>query len=147
VSPSVPLSPASVRIHGLLPWELASAPPVERARDELGAALDTRILLAWFAELEVAFLSRIFATGEREWWRRTVDVRRLVLALEREPADSRLSLTAAAGRFGVPVRRARRRDGHGAAVPRRRGAPRARRARPRRGPRRPDARRARRTAT
>jgi DNA polymerase III subunit epsilon len=103
VAPSVPSSPASVRIHGLLPWELAGAPPVEEARAELTAALDGRILLAWFAELEVAFLSRIFDTGERPWWRRTVDVRRLAIAVERAPADSRLTLTAAAGRFDVPV--------------------------------------------
>jgi DNA polymerase III subunit epsilon len=103
VAPSVPVSRSSVRIHQLLPRELASAPRLDRAGAELARALEGRFVLAWFAELEVAFLGRIFGTGPRVWRRRTVDVRRLALALDDLPADSRMTLTAAAERAGVPV--------------------------------------------
>jgi DNA polymerase-3 subunit epsilon len=103
VAPAIPASPTSMRIHHLLPGELASAPALERARVDLAAALEGRVVLAWFAELEVAFLARIFGTRRRAWSRRTVDVRRLALALEDLAADSRMTLTAAADRFGVPV--------------------------------------------
>ncbi|MGZ4146435.1 MAG: hypothetical protein ACXVPL_01905, partial [Actinomycetota bacterium] len=69
----------------------------------LAAALAGRFVLAWFAELEIAFLARIFGTRRRPWRRRTVDVRALTLALEGLSVDNRMTLTAAAERFGVPV--------------------------------------------
>lgn len=103
VAPAAPPSPASVRIHQLLPGELASAPGLPRAREALSAALEGRVVLAWFAGVEIAFLARIFGNGRRAWERRTIDVRRLALAVEDLPADSRITLTAAAERFGVPV--------------------------------------------
>jgi DNA polymerase-3 subunit epsilon len=103
VSPSVPASPTSMRVHHLLPKDLEGAPDVAGASERLRAALEGRFLLAWFAELEVAFLARTFGTSRRSWWRRTVDVRRLAIAVERLEPDSRRSLTAAAERAGVPV--------------------------------------------
>jgi DNA polymerase-3 subunit epsilon len=103
VAPAVPVSPASVRIHQLLPAELASAPVLSEARDRLRDAVAGRFLLAWFAELEIAFLARAFGNTRRSWRRRIVDVRRLALAVEDLPAGNRLTLTATAERFGVPV--------------------------------------------
>jgi DNA polymerase-3 subunit epsilon len=103
VAPAVPVSPTSVRIHQLLPAELASAPSLSQARGRLGDALAGRFVLAWFAELEIAFLARAFGNTRTSWRRRTVDVRRLALAIEDLPTDNRLTLTAIAERFGVPV--------------------------------------------
>jgi DNA polymerase III subunit epsilon len=103
VSPAVPSSHASVRIHQLLATELASAPDLASARTRLAEALAGRFVLAWFAELEVAFLSRAFGTALRTWRRRTIDVRRLAIVVERLPRDSRMTLSAAAERLGVPV--------------------------------------------
>jgi DNA polymerase-3 subunit epsilon len=103
VAPSAPMSAASVRIHQLLPGELSSAPTLEHARASLGSALAGRVPLAWFAELEIAFLARIFGTSRRRWRRRTVDVRALAIALEGLSADNRMTLSAAAERFGIPV--------------------------------------------
>jgi DNA polymerase-3 subunit epsilon len=103
VAPSVPVSPASVRIHQLLPGELSVAPTLDEARASLARALGGRFVLAWFAELEISFLARIFGTARRVWRRRTVDVRALTIALEGLSVGSRMTLTAAAERFGVPV--------------------------------------------
>jgi DNA polymerase-3 subunit epsilon len=103
VAPGVPVSPASVRIHQLLPGELASAPGLSVARGTLADALAGRFVLAWFAELEIAFLARTFGNPRRSWRRRTIDVRRLSLAVEGLPPDSRVTLTSAAERLGVPV--------------------------------------------
>jgi DNA polymerase-3 subunit epsilon len=103
VAPGVPVSPTSVRIHQLLPGELASAPRLSGARGRLSDALAGRFVLSWFAELEIAFLARTFGNPRRSWRTRTIDVRRLALAVEGLGPDSRLSLTAAAERVGVPV--------------------------------------------
>lgn len=103
VSPGVPASPSSMRIHHLLPKDLAGAPDLATARETLRATLEGRFLLAWFADLEVAFLARTFGTSRRGWRRRTIDVRRLVIALEGLPADTRGTLGGTAERFGVPV--------------------------------------------
>jgi DNA polymerase-3 subunit epsilon len=103
VAPSAPMSAASVRVHQLLPGELSAAPAIEGARASLASAVADRVLLAWFAELEIAFLARIFGTRRGRWRRRTVDVRALTIALEGLSPDNRMTLTAAAERFGVPV--------------------------------------------
>jgi DNA polymerase-3 subunit epsilon len=103
VSPVVSVSSASVRIHQLLPSDLAGAPELAEARRALAGALEGRFVVAWFADLEIAFLARIFGTSRRSWRRRAVDVRRLAIAAESLPGDSRLTLSGAARRFGVPV--------------------------------------------
>jgi DNA polymerase-3 subunit epsilon len=103
VAPAVPMSAASVRVHQLLPGELRSAPELAVARKELAAALEGRFVLAWFADVEIAFLARIFGDGRRSWRRRTIDVRRLAIAVEGLDPNSRMTLSAAAGRLGVPV--------------------------------------------
>lgn len=106
VVPPIPSSSKAIAIHHILPRDLVGAPTMEEARRTLAEHLEGRFLLAWFADVEVAFLARIFASRQRTWWRRTVDVRRMALALEGERRPGvRFSLTATAERYGVPVAR------------------------------------------
>lgn len=78
------------------------AGPSAEARAELGVLLRGRFLLAWFAEVEIAFLSRAFGGSER-WWMRTVDARQMALSLEHLSQDTRSTLASTAARDGVPV--------------------------------------------
>jgi DNA polymerase-3 subunit epsilon len=103
VEPHVAPSPTSMTIHGILPAELVGAPSMLEARQTLRSALAGRFLLAWYAEVEIAFLSRIFAMRSGSWRRRTVDARRLVLALEGRPGHTRETLAGTAARYGIPV--------------------------------------------
>ena len=103
VVPEIPSSPTSMRIHRILPQDLADAPSQEVARERLRGCLEGRFLLAWFAQVEIAFLTRMFGGRARVWARRTVDVRELAIELEGEKPDVRYSLTSAAERYGVPV--------------------------------------------
>jgi DNA polymerase III epsilon subunit-like protein len=74
-----------------------------------GEGLAGREILAWAAGVEIAFLRKIFGGRERTWRARTIDVRTLILAIERERGtlnlseSSRYSLESTATRFGVPV--------------------------------------------
>jgi DNA polymerase-3 subunit epsilon len=125
VAPEVAPSPTSIRIHELRPLDLVAAPPMDEVRSELADAIHGRFLLAWVAEIEVAFLARTFGTSRRTWARRTIDVKRLADAVEHATtaatdtaadttvdtatdaaADGGYTLAAAAKRFGVPVERA-----------------------------------------
>jgi DNA polymerase-3 subunit epsilon len=105
VDPEVPSSPTSMKIHRILPQDLAGAPPLEVVRERLRAALEGRFLLAWYADVEIGFLLRIFGGRGGAWRRRTVDARDLTIALEGAPADVRFSLSSVATRYGVPVTR------------------------------------------
>ncbi len=100
-----PPSPAAMRVHEILPRDLDGAPTMQEARTILAEALAGRFLLAWFAEVEVAFLARLFGTGERTWRRRTIDVRGLALALEGRGSGVRFTLAETAARYGVPMAR------------------------------------------
>jgi DNA polymerase-3 subunit epsilon len=107
VRPDVPPSPRSQTVHLMRPQDLADAPPIEEVRDRLRAALERRYVLAWFAEVEVVFLRRTFG-GSRRWWNaRTIDVRNLAIAVDREPREVRAKLgyglSSVARRYGVPV--------------------------------------------
>jgi DNA polymerase-3 subunit epsilon len=106
VAAPVPSSSRAIGVHHILPRDLLGAPTMEEARGTLAALLHGRFLITWFADVEVAFLARIFDTSERRWRRRTVDVRQMALALEgkRRPGV-RYSLSAVAERYGVPVAR------------------------------------------
>ena len=95
-------SPEAVTVHGLLPIDLRGAPSIEAARQTLGAAIEGRFLVTWWAGVEAAFLNKLFGGGVRWWNRRAVDVRQLMLALEGDEVGG-LTLTQAAERFGVPV--------------------------------------------
>lgn len=103
VVPDVPSSPESMRIHGILPRDLADAQPFAVAGETLRRALDRRFLLAWFANVEIGFLGRLFGGRRRSWVRRTIDVRQMAIELEHLDQDVRQSLSSAAERYGVPV--------------------------------------------
>ena len=103
VVPEVPSSPTSMKIHRILPQDLADAEPLEVARERLRAALDRRFLLAWYADVEIAFLMRIFGGRASAWKRRTVDARDLAIEVEGAHPDVRFRLSSVAQRYGVPV--------------------------------------------
>jgi len=103
VVPEVASSPTSMKIHRILPQDLADAEPLEVARERLRASLQGRFLLAWYAEVEIAFLVRTFGGRAAPWRRRTVDARKLAIAIEGAHPDVRHSLTSVAERYGVPV--------------------------------------------
>ncbi|HZD17388.1 MAG TPA: 3'-5' exonuclease [Actinomycetota bacterium] len=103
VVPAVPASSTSMKIHHILPQDLAGASSLDDARETLGASLEGRFVLAWYAGVEMAFLRRIFGGRARAWRRRTVDVRRLAIELEHAHPDVRNTLAATAARYGVPV--------------------------------------------
>jgi DNA polymerase-3 subunit epsilon len=106
VAPTAPLSAGSIAVHELRPVDLASAPNLEDARAVLASALDRRYVLAWVAEVETAFLARLYRMRRWNWRRRTIDVARLWLALERlegrNPSRA-VSLVVACTRHGVPI--------------------------------------------
>ncbi len=103
VVPDVPSSPESMRIHGILPRDLAEAEPSEVAGETLRLALTDRFLVAWFASVEIGFLGRLYGGRPRSWVRRTIDVRQMAIELEHLDQDVRQTLSSAAERYGVPV--------------------------------------------
>ena len=107
IEPRVPPSPRSQTIHELRPQDLAGSPTLEEARGALADALRGRVLLVWFAEVEMNFLRAIFGGLARTWRRRTIDVRNLAISVDGAPRSARLNLgyplTSTAERFGVPV--------------------------------------------
>jgi DNA polymerase III subunit epsilon len=102
VRPNVPSSPESMRVHGILPGDLANARSLPEAAETLRRALDGRFLITWFASVEIAFLRRMYG-GRRSWINQTIDVRQMVIELERLSQDVRQSLSSAAEHYGVPV--------------------------------------------
>ena len=103
VLPDVPSSPESMRIHGILPKDLAYALPFAVAGEALRRSLDGRFLLTWFANVEIGFLGRLYGGRRRSWARRTIDVRQMAIELEHLEQDVRQSLSSAAERYDVPV--------------------------------------------
>ena len=103
VLPKVPSSAGSMRIHGILPKDLAHAQPFPVAGQTLRLALRGRFLLAWFASVEIGFLGRLYGGRRRSWVRRTIDVRQMAIELEHLDQDVRQSLSSAAEHYWVPV--------------------------------------------
>jgi DNA polymerase-3 subunit epsilon len=109
VAPRVEPRHSSIRVHHLRAQDLATAPALEQVVGRFHDALAERYILAWAAGVEIAFLRRIFGGRERTWRARTIDVRTLIMSLERTEDRStpnepgRYALEAAARRFGVPV--------------------------------------------
>lgn len=103
VLPEVPSSAESMRIHGILPKDLANAQPFSVAGQTLRLALGGRFVLAWFAGVEIGFLGRLYGGRRRSWVRRTIDVRQMAIELEHLDQDVRQSLSSAAAHYGVPV--------------------------------------------
>ena len=109
VAPRVEPRRSSIRVHHLRTQDLAAAPPMAEVADAFREGLAGRFILAWAAGVEIAFLRRIFGGFNRTWRSRTIDVRTLIMALDRDAAARRLedpgrsALGSAAHRFGVPV--------------------------------------------
>ncbi len=107
VEPHVPPSVRSQKIHQLRPQDLAGSPRLEEAREVLRRALARRFLLAWFAEVEVNFLTAIFGGRPGTWRRRTIDVRNMAIEADGVPPSKRAQqgygLSWAAARLGIPV--------------------------------------------
>jgi DNA polymerase-3 subunit epsilon len=108
VAPRVEPSRSSIPIHHLRAQDLATAPAMQDVADAFRGALSGRFILAWAAEVEIAFLRKVFGGGRRAWRRRTIDVRTLIMAVERPSGDAGrwpgyYALSTAATRFGVPV--------------------------------------------
>jgi DNA polymerase III subunit epsilon len=107
VRPPIPPSPRSQTVHLLRPVDLSEAPDVGVAAAALREALAHRYILAWFAEVEIAFLLRLFGGSTRAWRRRVIDVRDIAIVVDGSPAGARrergYALSQTAGRFGVPV--------------------------------------------
>jgi len=107
VAPRVDPSHSSIRIHHLRAQDLATAPAMPKVLDAFRDELDGRFILAWAAGVEIAFLRKVFGGRRRTWRTRTIDVRTLIMAVERPQGGGRgpgyYALAAAAERFGVPV--------------------------------------------
>jgi DNA polymerase-3 subunit epsilon len=109
VAPAAPLTGRSIVVHGIRPIDVADAPPIEDVRLELREALDRRVVLAWAAHVEAGFLAGVFGGSPRRWRRRTIDVLRLAVLLDRlegrSAAPGGYLLEAVADRYGVPTER------------------------------------------
>lgn len=96
-----------VAIHGIRPADLVDAPTLPDVADELRAALEHRVVVAWTSWVEAAFLSGGIGGSANAWSRRIVDVRRLAMLEDHlrgrhpSPAVSE-PLSTTAERFGVP---------------------------------------------
>jgi DNA polymerase III subunit epsilon len=110
VAPGVQMSSRSISVHGIRPADLVEAPPFSQVADELRSVLWRRVILAWAAWVESAFLSNALGGRAVAWQRHIVDVRRLaglVDALKGRGRAGAMNETLAemAERFGVPVDR------------------------------------------
>lgn len=104
VAPSVALTGETIVVHGLRPTDVSQAPTMTEVADDLRRALDGRYVLAWSAQIEAAFLARTFGGSSRRWRHRIIDVLRLAILVDgSDPRGRDFSLTAVAGRLGVPV--------------------------------------------
>jgi len=95
-------SRGSVTVHGLRPVDLRGAPSLDAARASLTDAIAGRFLVTWVADVEAAFLDRLYGGGVRRWLRRCIDVRPLARSLDEDPATP-FTLASVAERHSVPV--------------------------------------------
>lgn len=103
----------SIRIHGLLPQDLAEAPTLARVLPVLARRLRGRVMAVHVEQVDRPFLDRAFREA---WgvglWVPVVDTARLALWFDdqpllggRGPLDRQLRLSDVAAAFGVPVGR------------------------------------------
>jgi len=107
IRPPTAPSPRSQTVHLLRPIDLVDAPDAASAAGALRGSLSGRIVLAWFAQVEIAFLRGLYGGSEAWWRRRVIDVRDLAIAVDEAPRAARTArgygLGATADRYGVPV--------------------------------------------
>jgi DNA polymerase-3 subunit epsilon len=104
--------PDTMRIHGLRPADLGTAPTLQEALDRLLAALCGRMLVAHVAWMEEQFLDRAFRGHGVRLRGDAIDTARLAEAvLAPGPAGDPLPLSAVATRLGLPVHRPHHADG------------------------------------
>jgi DNA polymerase III subunit epsilon len=110
VRPSVPPSPASIRVHGIRPAELLEAPQLDEVVAELFDALGGRTLVAHAAWVELGFLEPLYRRYGRRPPPAAIDVLELAaraasLAGAEASADAPKRLADIAAACGVPVTR------------------------------------------
>jgi DNA polymerase-3 subunit epsilon len=108
-SPSRPVGHGSVPIHGLRPMDLRDSPGSDQLGVRVRDAMEGRQVVAWSAWVEAAFLASMLGESARSWRSRIIDVRDLVVHLDRAfgtGAAEQETLVACAARHGVPPSRA-----------------------------------------
>lgn len=107
------LSAAGLKLHHLLPGDLAAAPTLPELLPQLDAGLRDGVLVLHFAPLDLAFLRRAYRRAGARWPRpRVVDTAALLHRLERRrhflhshPTPLPESLGAARASLGLPAHR------------------------------------------
>jgi DNA polymerase-3 subunit epsilon len=102
----------SMRIHGLRPADLASAPTLHEALDHLLGALAGRALVAHVAWVEEGFLSRALREHGVRLYGAPIDTAGLAdVVLGRRPGGDPLRLSVVAAQLGLPVHRPHHAEG------------------------------------
>ena len=106
---SLPVDPESIRIHHLVPDEVAAAPRLPEVLPEITRRLHEGVLLVHYAGIDVPFLERAYRSCGAIWQRpEVVDTRALLLRWARVvhpevPHDQLpLNLAKARAAFGLP---------------------------------------------
>jgi DNA polymerase-3 subunit epsilon len=104
--------PHTIRIHGLRPADLETAPVLPDALDRLFAALTARVLVAHVAQVEERFLKRALRGHGVRLRGAAIDTARLAeVVLGPRPTGDPFALGAVATRLGLPVHRPHHADG------------------------------------
>jgi DNA polymerase III subunit epsilon len=101
----------TILIHGLRPADLADAPPLSSAIDELLRALTGRVLIAHVARIEIGFLRPALRDAGLRLPRRSIDTAALARHVVKGDANQVMSLTALAEHLGLPVHRRHHAEG------------------------------------
>jgi DNA polymerase III subunit epsilon len=101
----------SIRIHGLRPADLAEAPVLASAIEELVEPLAGRILVAHAAWIERGFLEAALRPSGRRLPRATIDTAVLGSRVVGWEDDEVISLSELADRLGMPVHRPHHAEG------------------------------------
>jgi DNA polymerase-3 subunit epsilon len=109
VRPRRALPEESIRIHGIVPSDLADAPPIEEAIDVLLPAMAGRVLVAHSAWVERGFLGGALRTRGVRVRPAVIDTSvigsLLLYERARRPPTRDIGLSALAGALGLPVHR------------------------------------------
>jgi DNA polymerase-3 subunit epsilon len=105
VRPARSMSVAALKVHGLRPADLAGAPAIDEAVDELVGLLTDRVVVAHAAWIERAFLNRALRPRGIALGRAVLDTAALLRACRLADLDSARvpDLETAARELGLPV--------------------------------------------